>query len=356
MKKRYLILEDGTVFQGWAFGAEEAAIGELVFNTSVVGYVETLTDPCYYGQIVMQTFPLVGNYGIMEEDFLGKPALKGYVVKECCALPSNFRCEYDLDTYLKNNNIPGLYGVDTRELTNRIREYGVVNAMITDKLPEDFDEIVSFTITSAVEAVTCKETSVYAAEGEELAHVVVLDYGFSSTIVKALTARGCRVTVVPAQTSAETVLAMEPNGIVLSAGPGDPAENKALIETVKELIGRKPIFGYGLGHQILALAMGGKTEKMKHGHRGGNQPCRRTGTRRTYITSQNHGYVVINPVPGGSESFVNVNDGSNAGMEYPEVKAFSVQFSPDSCTFGAKNTNELYDKFLSMMKEGTSCR
>ena len=171
-------------------------------------------------------------------------------------------------------------------------------------------------------------------------------------MVKALTARGCRVTVVPARTSADEVLALEPNGIVLSAGPGDPAENKALIETVKALVGKSPIFGYGLGHQLLALAMGGKTVKMKHGHRGGNQPCRKVGTRRTYITSQNHGYAVSGPVPGGVESFVNVNDGSNAGMEYPDAKAFSVQFSPDSCTFGAKNVNELYDKFLSMMKEG----
>ena len=352
MKKRYLILEDGTIFQGWAFGADETVIGELVFNTSVVGYVETLTDPCYYGQIVMQTFPLVGNYGIMEADFQGKPALKGYVVKECCKIPSNFRCEYDLDIYLKNNNIPGLYGVDTRELTNRIREYGVVNAMITDKLPEDFDEIVSYAITGAVEATTCKDTAVYPAEGEEQAHVVVIDCGFSGTIVKALTARGCRVTVVPAPTSADEVLALEPNGIVLSAGPGDPTENVGMIETVKALIGKKPIFGYGLGHQLLALAMGGRTVKMKHGHRGGNQPCRKVGTRRTYITSQNHGYAVSGPVPGGVESFVNVNDGSNAGMEYPEAKAFSVQFEPDSCTFGAKNTNELYDKFLTMMKEG----
>lgn len=352
MKKRYLILEDGTVFQGWAFGADCTVIGELVFNTNVVGYVETLTDACYYGQIVMQTFPLIGNYGIMEEDFQGKPALKGYVVKECCQIPSNFRCEYDLDTFMKNNNIPGMYGVDTRELTNRIREYGVVNAMITDKLPEDFDEIVSYTITGAVEATTCKEAAVYPAEGEERAHVVLMDYGFTHPTVKSLTAMGCRVTVVPAKTSAEEILALEPNGIVLSAGPGDPAENTACIETVKALVGKKPVFGCGMGHQILALAMGGKTAKMKHGHHGGNQPCRKVGTRRTYITSQNHGYMVSGPVPGGVESFVNVNDGTNAGMEYPEVKAFSVQFAPESCTIGAKNTNELYEQFMTMMKEG----
>ena len=352
MKKRYLILEDGTIFQGWAFGADETVIGELVFNTSVVGYVETLTDPCYYGQIVMQTFPTVGNYGVMEEDFQGKPMLKGYVVKECCARPSNFRCEYDLDTFLKNNHIPGLYGVDTRELTNRLREYGVVNAMMTDSLPEDFEEIVAYSVTGGVEACSCGEITCHAAKGEEKAHVVMVDCGFSVPLVRSLTELGCRVTVVPAGTSADEILALAPDGIVLSAGPGNPAENKTLIGTVKVLIGKKPIFGCGLGHQILALAMGGRTVKMKHGHHGGNQPCRKVGTRRTYITSQNHGYMVSLPVPGGVESFVNVNDGTNAGLEYPEAKAFSVQFQPESCTIGPENRNELFEKFLNMMKEG----
>jgi carbamoyl-phosphate synthase small subunit len=353
MKKRYLILEDGTLFQGWAFGADCEVTGELVFQTNVVGYVETLTDPSYCGQIVMQTFPMAGNYGIMEEDFEGKPSLAGFVVKEFCHMPSNFRCEYDLDTFLKQNNIPGLCGVDTRELTNRIREYGVVNAMITEKLPEVFEEIAAYTITDAVKKVTCSETAVHAAEGEEKFSVVLVDYGVQKSLIRALTSRGCKVTVVPAFTSAEEILALDPNGIVLSAGPGNPAENTVCIETIKALIGKKPIFGVGLGHQMLALAMGGKTKKMKYGHRGGNQPCRALNGTRTYITSQNHGYKVLpETVADAVESFRNVNDGSCEGLDYPNHKAFSVQFHPDGCTTGAQNKNELYDRFLTMMKEG----
>ena len=353
MKKRYLILEDGTIFQGFAFGAEKSVVGELVFNTSVVGYVENLTDASYYGQIIMQTFPMVGNYGIMEEDFNDRPQCAGYVVKEPCWVPSNFRCEYDLDTFLKKHDIPGLYGVDTRELTNRIREYGVVNAMITDKLPEDFDEISAFAITGAVAAVSTGETAVYAAEGETQGHVALVDFGAKMAAVKSLTKRGWKVTSVPAGTSAETILAMDVDGVVLSPGPGDPAENVEAIAMIQSLAGKKPIFGIGLGHQLLALAMGGKTTKLKYGHRGSNQPCNKIGTRRTYITSQNHGYAVVSgSVPGAAETFVNVNDKTNEGMEYPAYNAMSVQFDPESCTFGAKNTNELFDRFAQMMKEG----
>lgn len=354
MKKRYLILEDGTIFQGWAFGAEEAAIGELVFTTSVVGYVETLTDPNYCGQIILQTFPLIGNYGIMEEDFEGKPMCRGYVVKEYCRRPSNFRCEYDLDTFLKNNGIPGICGVDTRELTNRLREYGVINAMITDKIPDDLDEISSYAVKDAVIQATCREPAYYSAEGEETHHVVLIDYGVKRSLVRWLTARGCRVTVVPAGTTAERILALHPDGILLSNGPGNPAENTGYIETIRTLIGKNPIFGVGLGHQLLALAMGGQVVKLKYGHRGGNQPCRLKGTRRTYITSQNHGYAVMAAtVPGGTESFVNANDGTNEGMDYPDQRAFSVQFHPDACT-GFGDTNVLFDRFTAMMKEERS--
>lgn len=353
MKKRYLILEDGTIFQGWAFGADKAVIGELVFNTSVVGYVENLTDPAYCGQILMQTFPTVGNYGIMEEDFEGKPLLSGYVVKEFCNIPSNFRCEYDLDTFLKNNDIPGLCGVDTRELTNRIREYGVVNAMITEKLPEVFEEIAAFTIKDTVAKATCEKAETFEAEGEKRFHVVIVDYGMQRSLRKAFTARGCQVTVVPAFTSAADILALSPDGIVLSGGPGDPADNIACIDTIKELVGKKPIFGVGLGHAMLAIAMGGQTKKMKYGHRGGNQPCRALNGSRTYITSQNHGYEVkADTVPEAVELFRNVNDGSCEGMDYPGKKAFSVQFHPDGCTTGAQNKNELYERFMTMMKEG----
>lgn len=353
MKKRYLILEDGTIFQGWAFGADEAVMGELVFHTGVVGYVENLTDPRYCGQILMQTFPAVGNYGIMEEDFEGKPLLSGYVVKEFCHLPSNFRCEYDLDTFLKKHNIPGLCGVDTRELTNRIREYGVVNAMITEKLPEVFEEIAAFAAKDTVAKATCEASYVSEAEGEQQAHVVLVDYGVQKSLIRSLNQRGCKVTVVPAFTTAEDILALEPDGIVLSGGPGNPAENTGCIEVIKSLIGKKPIMGVGLGHQMLAIAMGGKTKKMKYGHRGGNQPCRDLNGTRTYITAQNHGYKVLaDTVPNAEETFRNVNDGSNEGLRYPAHKAFSVQFHPDGCTTGAKNANMLYEQFMTMMKEG----
>ncbi len=353
MKKRYLILEDGTIFQGWAFGADKAVTGELVFNTSVVGYVENLTDPRYYGQILMQTFPTVGNYGIMEEDFEGKPLLNGYVVKEFCNLPSNFRCEYDLDTFMKNHDIPGLCGVDTRELTNRLREYGTINAMITEKLPEVFEEIAAYTIVGAVDAATCTERTLYPAVGEKAASVVLMDFGVQKSLIRSLTERGCAVTVVPASTSAEEILALDPDGIVLSGGPGNPAENKAAIAAIQTLIGKKPIFAVGLGHQMLAIAMGGKVQKMKYGHRGGNQPCRDLFGTRTYITTQNHGYKVLaESVPGAEETFRNVNDGTNEGLRYPGQKAFSVQFHPDGCTTGAKNNNALYESFLTMMKEG----
>ena len=353
MKKRYLILEDGTIFQGWAFGADKAVIGELVFNTSVVGYVENMTDPAYCGQILMQTFPTVGNYGIMEEDFDGKPLLAGYVAKEFCAMPSNFRCEYDLDTFLKNHDIPGLCGVDTRELTNRLREYGAVNAMITEKLPEVFEEIAAFTLKDTVAKATCESVQTFEAEGDGNYHVVIIDYGMQYSLRKAFTARGCKVTVVPAFTAAEDILALDPDGIVLSGGPGDPAENTSCIEVIAKLVGKKPVFGMGLGHEMLAIAMGGQTQKMKYGHRGGNQPCRALRGTRTYITSQNHGYVVkADTVPGAEEIFRNVNDGSCEGLDYPGKKAFSVQFHPDGCTVGAKNSNELYERFLNMMKEG----
>ena len=354
MKKRYLILEDGTIFQGWAFGADGAAVGELVFTTNMVGYVETLTDPSYCGQIILQTFPLIGNYGMMEEDFEGEPFCKGYVVKEYCRRPSNFRCQYDLDTFLKAHGIPGLWGVDTRELTNRIREYGVVNAMLTDRIPEDFDEISAYSVRGAVEQATCREIEEYPAQGKEKYRVVLIDYGAKRNIVRSLTARGCRVTAVPAHTSAEEILALNPDGIMLSNGPGDPAENVICIETIRRLVGKKPIFGICLGHQLLALAMGGRTMKLKYGHRGGNQPCRQVGTRRTYITSQNHGYAVAaDTVPGGVESFVNANDGTNEGMDYPELRAFSVQFHPEACS-GPKDTNGLFDRFADMMKEECS--
>ena len=353
MKKRYLILEDGTIFQGWGFGADDTVIGELVFTTNMVGYVETLTDPSYYGQIILQTFPLIGNYGIMEEDFEGTPRLFGYVVKEWCPTPSNFRCGCTVDEFLKQHHIPGLWGVDTREITTRIREYGVVNAMISDTIPEDWSDIAAYSVRDAVAHATCAAPTEYPALGEEKHHVVLLDYGAKGNIIRSLQKRGCRVTAVPASTSAEEILALNPDGIMLSNGPGDPAENVGPIAYLKKLLGKKPIFGICLGHQLLALAAGGQTVKLKYGHRGGNQPCRLVGTRRTFITSQNHGYAVVaGSVPGGVERFVNANDGTCEGMDYPELNAFTVQFHPEACS-GPKDTNFLFQRLIDMM-EGKS--
>ncbi len=352
MKKAYLILEDGHVFEGYSFGAEANGIGELVFNTQAVGYVESLTDPAYFGQILMQTFPMIGNYGIMEEDFAGKCSLSGYVVREWCEKPSNFRSQYDLDTFLKNNNIPAICGVDTRQITKILRENGTMNACICSEIPKDFEEIKSFKIVDAINSVTSTDIEKFAS-GEEKYNVTVVNYGSVSDAVKALTKKGCAVTVVSATATAEEILATEPDGIILSNGPGDPSENVFCIEQIKNLVGKKPIFGIGLGHQLLALADGGMTYKLKYGHRGSNQPVREAEGTRTFITAQNHGYAVVaGSVAHGKVSFVNVNDNTCEGLEYPELRAFSVQFLPDDWA-GERGTLFLYDKLIKMM-EGTN--
>ena len=348
MKKAYLILEDGHVFEGYSFGAEAKGIGELVFNTQAVGYVESLTDPSYFGQILMQTFPMVGNYGIMEEDFAGKCALSGYVVREYCEKPSNFRCQYDLDTFLKNNNIPAICGVDTRQITKILRENGTMNACICSEIPKDFEEIKSFKIVDAINSVTSETVETFTAD-EENFKVTVVNYGSVSDAVKALTAKNCSVTVVPATATADEILATEPDGIILSNGPGDPAENVFCIEQIKKLVGKKPIFGICLGHELLALADGGMTYKLKYGHRGSNQPVREADGTKTYITAQNHGYAVASDSTAhGKVSFINVNDNTCEGLEYPELGAFSVQFLPDNWA-GERGTLFLYDKFIKMM-------
>lgn len=352
MKKGYLILQDGQVFEGVRFGAETDTVGELVFTTGMCGYVETLTDPSYAGQIVMQTYPLIGNYGIIREDFEGACCVKGYVVREYCDTPSNFRTDCDLDAYLKEQSVPGLCGVDTRELTRIIREHGVMNAAICDEIPADLTPIKTYAITGVVEAVSCKEHTVHPAEGEERFRVSLLDYGAKRNIVRELQKRGCTVTVLPASTSAEDVLAADPDGIMLSNGPGDPAENVYQIEQIRKLLGRVPMFGICLGHQLTALAVGGSTYKLKYGHRGVNQPVRDVEGVRTYITSQNHGYAVdSDTVKLGKVRFVNANDGTCEGIDYPELKAFTVQFHPEACT-GPKDTSFLFDRFVELMKGG----
>ena len=352
MKKGYLILQDGRVFEGFRFGAEKDTLGELVFTTGMCGYVETLTDPSYAGQIVMQTYPLIGNYGIIREDFEGACCVKGYVVREYCDTPSNFRTDCDLDTYLKEQGVPGLCGVDTRELTRIIREHGVMNAAICDEIPADLTPIKTYAITGVVEAVSCKEPDRYQAEGEERFRVSLLDYGAKRNIVRELQKRGCTVTVLPATTSAEDILAVDPDGVMLSNGPGDPAENTYQIEQIRKLLGKVPMFGICLGHQLTALAAGGSTYKLKYGHRGVNQPVRDLNGVRTYITSQNHGYAVDgDTVKLGKVRFVNANDGTCEGIDYPELKAFTVQFHPEACT-GPKDTSFLFDRFVDLMKGG----
>ena len=348
-KKAYLILEDGHIFEGEAFGAEAEVVGELVFTTGVVGYLETLTDPCYSGQIVLQTFPLIGNYGVIPEDLNGNCTVKGYVVREWCDTPSNFRSEYDIDKYLKEQGIPGICGVDTREITAIIRDNGVMNATICYEIPENTDFLKSYTVANAIAEVTTEDSFVIEAAEEKKFDVTLINYGKYKGIAAELSKLGCRVTVVPATTKAEDIKATNPDGIVLSNGPGDPAENIAEIDCIQKLLGKAPILGVGLGHQLLALANGGVTFKLKYGHRGASQPVKDLNGTHTYITNQNHGYAVApNSITSGKVTFVNANDGTCEGIEYPSINAFSVQFHPEECT-GPVNTAFVFHKFINMM-------
>lgn len=354
MEKAYIVLEDGTVFEGKRFGSSQNMIGELVFSTGMCSYTETLTDPSYAGQIVMQTFPLIGNYGVIHEDFEGKSAVRGYVVREYSKTPSNFRSDGEINDFLIANGIPGIYGIDTRELTKIIRERGVMNAYICDEVPADLSEIKNYKIENAVESVTSKDFETYlstSSEGEKY-FVVLVDYGAKKNIIRSLCKRGCKVRVVPSTTNAKEILALCPDGVMLSNGPGDPAENVFCIEQIKMLMRKVPIFGICLGHQLMALANGAKTEKLKYGHRGGNQPVRDITTGRTYITSQNHGYAVVSDsISGGTLRYVNANDGTCEGIDYKDKNAFSVQFHPEACG-GPHDTEFLFDRFIDMMKGG----
>ena len=356
MKKGYLVLSNGIVLEGERIGADRDTLGELVFTTGMTGYLETLTDPSYAGQIVTQTFPLIGNYGLIPEDFEGESAVRGYVVREICVAPSNFRSRGTLDGFLKDKDIPGLCGVDTRRLTRIIREEGVMNAAIVSEPPDSLSEIRSYAVRGVVAAVSRAEAAVFPAEGlKKRFSVTLIDYGAKQNIIRSLTNRGCEVTVVPQDTPAEDILAAQPDGVMLSNGPGDPAENLYCIEQIRKLIGLVPIFGICLGHQLAALAMGGKTVKLKYGHRGANQPVRQVGGTRTWITSQNHGYAVLADSfkrGVGVETFVNANDGSNEGMRYPGKRCFTVQFHPEACA-GPKDTGFLFDQFLEQMKGGS---
>ena len=348
-KKAYIILEDGHVFCGKRFGADCDATGELVFTTGMGGYIETLTDPSYYGQIVMQTFPMIGNCGMIFEDVESRKSfVKAYIVKEWCEAPSNFRMEQDIDSYLKEEGIPGIYDVDTREITRILREKGTMAAKIVSELPENATEgLENYKITDAVKAVTSCEKKTYEAIGEKKHTVVVYDFGDKGAIVKELTERGCEVVCVPYSTSAEEILSLGADGVVISNGPGAPCENTEAIAEIKKLMGKIPTFGVCLGHELMALACGGEIEKLKYGHRGANQPVKNLEAGIVSITNQNHGYAVKSDSiekAGAKVTHKNANDGTCEGVEYPDMKAFSVQFHP-----GARDKKALYDKFMKLM-------
>ena len=352
--KRYLVLENGKTFEGVALGAAGESVSEIVFTTSMTAYLETLTDPSYKGQSVVQTFPLIGNYGIITPDKEGlKPYVSGYIVRTACDAPSNFRCEEVLDKYLKDNDIPGIKGIDTRALTRVLRECGTMNGMICDDPSHaDLEAIKNYRITDPVSEVSIKEEKVYEAEGEKVAVVALMDYGVKYNIIRSLTKRGCEVHLMPSKTTAEKIRELAPDGLFLSNGPGDPEDNKEQIEVLKQL--REdglPTMGICLGHQLLALSHGFKTRKLKYGHRGANHPVRNEETKRIYISSQNHGYEVVGESIDentAKELFVNVNDGTNEGIRYLNENAFSVQFHPEACG-GPKDTEFVFDEFMKMM-------
>ena len=358
-KKAYLMLADGQVFEGRSFGAEGTVIGEVVFTTGLTGYQETLTDPSYYGQIVTQTFPLIGNYGVNSQDNeSAKSYVTGYIVREWCNAPSNFRCEGNINDFLKDHNIVGINNIDTRRLTRTIREVGVMNGVITTedvyaKKDELLEKIRAFSVRDAVKSVTNTETLTYEPE-EKKYRVVLFDFGYKRNIRQELIKRGCEVIVVPANTTAEQVKEIAPDGIMLSNGPGDPAENVEIIENIKDIekLGI-PIFGICLGHQLMALANGGRTEKLKYGHRGANQPVIDLESGLTYVTSQNHGYAVIGDsiAPSvGHVSHINANDKTCEGIRYTSVNAFTVQFHPEAHG-GPLDTSYLFDEFVKTMEK-----
>ena len=351
--KAFLILEDGTVFEGTSIGSTREVISEIVFNTSMTGYLEVLTDPSYAGQAVCMTYPLIGNYGITDDMESGRPWPDGFIVRELSRIPSNFRCKGTIQDFLVKHNITGISGIDTRALTKILRDRGTMNGMITTNEHYNFEEIKpklqAYATGDVVSKVTCNEKSVLSGNGKKVA---LLDFGAKRNIAKSLNDRGCEVTIYPAHTPAKEILAAEPDGIMLSNGPGDPKDCGEIIDEVKKLYDSDvPIFAICLGHQLMALANGLDTHKLKYGHRGGNHPVKDLETGKVYISSQNHGYVV--DTDGLDEriavpAFVNVNDGTNEGLKYTGKNIFTVQFHPEACP-GPQDSGYLFDRFIKMM-------
>ncbi|GAE24180.1 carbamoyl-phosphate synthase small chain [Halalkalibacter wakoensis JCM 9140] len=352
--KRQLILEDGSIFVGEGFGADKVMSGEVVFNTGMTGYQEILSDPSYCGQIVTMTYPLIGNYGINRDDFESvTPAINGFIVKEYEAEPSHWREEESLDTLLKAKDIPGLFGIDTRKLTRLIREHGTLRGRICSldvNIEEVINELKETTfVRDQVHRVSTK--SPYHAPGRGN-KVVLVDFGMKHGILRELIARQCDVVVVPYNTSAEEILRLRPDGVMLSNGPGDPVDVPGAIDMIKEILGKVPIFGICLGHQLLALACGATTSKLRFGHRGSNHPVRELSTGKIDITAQNHGYTVDLESLEGTNlelTHVAVNDGTVEGVRHLEHAAFSVQYHPEASP-GPHDANHLFNQFVTLME------
>ncbi|MBO5198863.1 MAG: carbamoyl phosphate synthase small subunit [Lachnospiraceae bacterium] len=373
--KAFLILEDGTVFEGTSIGSAGEVISEIVFNTSMTGYLEVLTDPSYAGQAVVMTYPLIGNYGICYSDMeSAKVWPDGYIVRELSRLPSNFRSQAGIEDVLKAKDIPGICGIDTRALTRILRERGTMNGMITTNADYDLQKVLKqlkeYRVTGVVKKVTCekkhttrpedfiptdleKAKQIGVSEGAKRYNVALMDFGSKKNIEHCLVKRGCEVTVYPAYTTAEEILKDAPDGVMLSNGPGDPAECVEIIAEIKKLCDSGvPIFAICLGHQLTALANGFQTAKMKYGHRGANHPVKDLESGRVYISSQNHGYVVmedsIDPAV-AKVSFINANDHTVEGLRYLNKKVLTVQFHPEACA-GPQDSEFLFDEFIKMME------